>query len=268
MLFLPSTSISNIKLNVQIVLSLAIFVIGVALSASQIVTNNKVIGSLNLTVGLICSIIGLLSMYSASKGKKMMMPVLFLAIYGLLTFILFRHTDATQSSPLVLSGYLALIALISFKYRWPISLGVMLLCSITVIVRLFLIKYNYIEVIIGDNPMWLNSVINLMMIVFICVITGYYGYEMNKFATNIATSNEFEVGNLVSEHAKHEEIINAIENIDEIYLLHSSDIDNIIIENQDKLNLENEVSYEELLQIGNDVSEAVDKLLIDINKNI
>lgn len=268
MLFLPSTTISNIKLNVQIVLSLAIFVIGLALSAAQIVTDNDVINSLNLTVGLICTIIGLLSMYSASKGKKMMMPVLLFAIYGLLTFILFQHTDATKSSPIVLCGYIALIALVSFKYRWSVSLGAAVLCTVTLIVRLILINGNYINVVIGDNPMWLNSVINLMVIIFICIIAGYYGYEMNKFATNIAANNEFEIGNMVSEHTKHDEIVSSIKKIDEIYLSHASIIDDIIIKNEDKLNPENEVSYEELLQIGNEMSEAVDKLLKEINKNI
>jgi len=268
MLFLPSTTIPNIKLNVQIILSLAIFAIGVLLTVAQVFTHNEVIVLVNLYVGFFCLFIGLLSMYSASKGHKEMMPVLLIGIYLLLTFLFFNHSDATKSSPVVLCAYIALIAIVSFKYTWPVSLFVAILCSATEIIRLYLINNGFIEVAIGDNPMWLNNVIILIIITFSCIVAGYYGHEMNKFATKLATENKSNLGKVVSEHDKNQLVLNAIKKIDAIYLSHASKIDTIIIANEKKLNPENDISYEELLNIGNSVSGAIDELLRDINNNI
>lgn len=268
MLFLPSTSIPNIRLNVQIILSIAIFTIGFFLSLSQIFVFNEVINKFNLISGFVCLTVGFLSMYSASKGYKVMMPVLLVCIYSLLTFIFFKHTDATLSSPVVLCGYIALIALISFKYHWVVSLVVTLITSATALARVYLIDNGIFEVVVGDNPIWLNNLIILTILVFICILTGYYGYEMNKFAKKLTSDNTHNLDKMISEHKKNELVLQAIKKIDAIYLKHASVIDEIIITNNEKLSLDNDISYNDLLAIGNAVSEAVDSMLIDINNNI
>lgn len=268
MLFLPSTSISNIKLNVQIVLSLAIFGIGLVLTVAQAFTSNEVINYVNFIYGFSCLFIGLLSMYSASKGYKFMMPVLLIGLYGLLTYLFFNHSDATMSSPVVLCGYLAIITLTSFKYHWAVSLVTAIICSATAAIRLYLINTALMDVVVGDNPIWLNNVIILSILVFICILTGYYGYEMNKFAAKLSSDNSSDLGTVISEHEKNAMVLKAIKTIGAIYQNHAEKIDTIIISNEDKLNPENEVSYDELLQIGNAVSEEIDELLLAINKNI
>lgn len=268
MIFLPSTNSQNIKVNILVLHSIALFGFGLYLIVSQLFIQNAYGGGLNYLFGGFCLFFGLISMFTASKQALILVPLNLILVLALFVYIFFNTTDPTTSSPVVLAGFVAFILLTNILYNWKVGLVVTILLVALTALRLVLLKNGSIEITIADNPAWMISINFMVIVTYCCIIVGYFGHKMRSITLIIEQKHEERLKLFRQRKADLVDISGRIENIDHIFQKKATEINKTVIEHAEVLSPETTSTYEELLEVGSKVAKSIDEVVLTINTQI
>lgn len=268
MIFHPSNSISNIRLNVFVFHSLAVIIIGISLLILASISNST--GSIgeNQVYGLIAILLGAFSLYFIIKKKEFIVVVNLLIIGVVLVFDLFLTAENYNVNIIVISAFIAFLPLVNIFYGFRVGLYVLSFLIALVALRYYLTIEELLDVQIVSNSGWFDVTIFAIFIIYSIIIFGYYSTTIRRFVTENEQKEEILKKQVLEYQQKKISISSLLGEVDNLLTDYDSDIKSMVVKAHVILNHHDKTDFVLLQSVGDEISEDLDFILKTINDKI
>jgi hypothetical protein len=268
MIFHPSNSISNIRLNVFVFHSLAVIIIGISLLLVSISSNSFGSVGENQVYGLIAILLGAFSLYFTIKKKEFIVLANLLILAAVLVFDLFLVAESYKVNIIVISAFIAFLPLVNIFYGIRVGLYVLAALITLIAVRYYLIIADLLEVQIVSNSGWFDVTIFAIFIIYSVIIFGYYSTTIRRFISE----NEQKEGELKKQVLEYQDkktsITSLLNEVDNLLTDYDSDIKKTLLKAQFILKKNDNTDFVLLQSVGDEISNDLDFILKTINEKI
>lgn len=268
MIFHPSNSTSNIRLNVFVFHSLAVIIIGIALLVLSSVSNS--FGSIgeNHVYGIVAILLGAFSLYFIIKKKEIVVNINLIILAIVLISDLFLNADNSNVNIIVISAFIAFLPLVNIFYGFRVGLYVLVSLIAIVAIRYYLTIEGIMKINIVTNSGWFDVTIFAIFIVYSVIIFGYYSTTIRRFITENEEKEAILKKQVIEYQQKKTNITAILNEVNGLIIDYDPDIEKLTLKAQALLKENNNTDFILLQSVGDEISNDLDFILKNINDKI
>lgn len=268
MIFHPSNSTSNIRLNVFVFHSLAVIIIGIALLVLSSVSNS--FGSIgeNHVYGIVAILLGAFSLYFIIKKKEIVVTINLIILAIVLISDLFLNADNSNVNIIVISAFIAFLPLVNIFYGFRVGLYVLVSLIAIVAIRYYLTIEGIMKINIVTNSGWFDVTIFAIFIVYSVIIFGYYSTTIRRFITENEEKEAILKKQVIEYQQKKTNITAILNEVNGLIIDYDPDIEKLTLKAQALLKENNNTDFILLQSVGDEISNDLDFILKNINDKI
>lgn len=268
MLFHPSNSISNIRLNIFSFHSLVLILIGVTLLILSSITDSFGSSGENQIYGLIAIVLGVISLYFISKKKAFIVLFNLIILGAVLLADLFINSDSNYVNTIIISSFIVFLPIVNIFYGIKKGLIVMALLIAVVWLRYYLSVNEILSVKVVINSGWFDVTIYSIFTMYSLIVFGYYSSTIQDLVYENSVKEIVLKQQLEKYNRKRMSISDLLKEVDHLILDHDSEIKKRLFKAKVLLEQSTQIDYRLLQEVGDEVSTDLDFILKTINDKI
>lgn len=268
MLFYPSDSIEHIKCNIFILHCIVISCAGlILLTLFPLYTKDAVV-SIHIGTGLFMLALGVISLITILKRKKIMIPINIVLMGIVLMVLYFKSRDVTGANPVVLSGFISFIPLLNIFYGRKATFWFTAAFIAIMFLRMAMIEFEWVHLPKSNNPGWLDILLFSLFITYITLVFGYYSTQIKGYFRRVRYHQLMLERTLKKSERTNKDLNILMKEFQCVSDEHIEGLQELIHGSKKAVENAHLLDHKVLLEKGSDISSRIDDVLIQINNRI